>query len=43
MGKNRKKSITKHEEEHAKKVVKILFASLIILGLFLMVAYSLLS
>lgn len=43
MGKNKKKSISKHEEEHAKKVVKILFVSLVILGLFLMIAFSLLS
>lgn len=43
MAKNRKKKSKKNEEEQGKKVIKILFVSLIILGLFLMIAFSLLS
>lgn len=44
MGKNKKKrNNKKNEEEQGKKVIKILFVSLIIFGLFLMVAFSLLG
>lgn len=46
MGKSKnakKKKHTKNEEEQGKKVIKILFISLIILGLFMMIGFSLLS
>lgn len=43
MGKNKKKKSKKNEEAQGQKVVKILFVSLIILGLLMMIGFSLLS
>jgi len=43
MSKNKKDLRTKKEEEKANRVIKIIFVSLAILGLFFIVAYSLLS
>lgn len=43
MSRGKKTKYTRREEQQAQKVVKILFVSLIVLGLILIVAFSLLS
>jgi hypothetical protein len=43
MGKNKKKVHTQKEEKQAEKVIRILFASLIILALLLVVSFSIFS
>lgn len=43
MGKNKKAKRMQKEEEQAGKVIKIIFISLIVLGLFMLIGFSLLS
>ncbi len=43
MSKNKKTKSSRKEEQQANKVIKIIFVSLIILGLFMLIGFSLLS
>gem|GEM_PF-5988385 len=43
MSKNKKTKRSKKEEQQARKVIQIVFVSLIVLGLFMLIGFSLLS